>query len=218
MKKHMLWWVILPVLFLCACNLTQSQTKTVEPTTPPPQPTTAVATPVLSKPSTTSTAPAQPPVPVIYYYFVAIAGNTYPAGSVVILPDILVLAPELSNIARGSDPAINIGSALQAMLRDARNAWSSSDVGITSIAFSAGSAKVVLRGKFFGAGDVVLIAARMQMLMTVFAEAAVQTATITLNGENIANLGISHGSEAKPANYAYTRAEIETCMAENAYK
>jgi hypothetical protein len=63
-----------------------------------------------------------------------------------------------------------------------------------------------------------MIAARMQILMTVFAEAAVQTATVTLNGKNIANLGISHESEAKPAGYAFSRGEIESYMAKNAYK
>ncbi|MCJ7622841.1 MAG: hypothetical protein MUO76_05005 [Anaerolineaceae bacterium] len=77
---------------------------------------------------------------------------------------------------------------------------------------------MVLEGEFFGAGDVVLIAAREQILLTVFTEASVQTATITLNGKNIANLGISHSSQAKPADYTYTRAEIETFIAENAYE
>ncbi len=54
-----------------------------------------------------------------------------------------------------------------------------------------------------------LIASRMQILLTVFADASVQTATVTLNGVCIGNLGISHDSEIRPADYAYTRAEIE---------
>jgi len=102
------------------------------------------------------------------------------------------------------------------MINDPRNAWTSTDVGITSITFREGAANVVLEGEFFGAGEVVLIAARAQILLTVFAEASVQTATITLNGKNIANLGISQSSQATPADYTYTRAEIETFMAENA--
>ena len=76
---------------------------------------------------------------------------------------------------------------------------------------------MVLEGEFFGAGGIVLIAARVQILLTVFTEASVQTATITLNGKNIANLGISHNSQIKPADYMYTRTEIETFMVENAY-
>ena len=134
----------------------------------------------------------------------------------VILPDILMLAPTPSGTARGPDTAANLGSALQALIHDPHNAWTSSDLRISSNTFSQGSANVVLQGEFFAPGDIVLIAARMQFLMTVFAEASVQTATITLNGKNIANLGISHESQARPAGYAYPRAEIETFMAENA--
>ncbi len=134
-----------------------------------------------------------------------------------ILPDILVLAPSLSAAARSPDAATNIASALQIMLADPRNAWTSAAVSIASVAFREGAAHVVLEGEYFGAGDVVLIAAREQILLTVFAEAAVQTATVILNGKNIANLGISHSSQASPDDYAYTRLEIETFMAENAY-
>jgi hypothetical protein len=154
----------------------------------------------------------------VYYYFVEIEGMSPPAGSVVILPDILILGPTLSDIACSPDTATNIGSALQTMINDPRNAWASTDVGVTSITFREGVANVVLEGEYFAAGDIVLIAARAQILLTVFAEASVQTATITLNGKNIANLGISHNSQAKPADYTYTRADIETFMSENAYK
>ena len=156
----------------------------------------------------------------VYYHFVAIASNTFPAGSVVILPDVLVLAPTLTKIAHNPDTVTNIGSALQAMIHDPRNAWTSSKLEIPSITFNTTSASlnVVLQGEINGVGDVVHVVARMQILMTVFAEASVQSATILLNGENIANMGIRHSSEAKPVGYAYTRAEIEKFMAENAYQ
>lgn len=156
-------------------------------------------------------------MPLVYFYFVPIAGSTFPAGSVVIIPDVLILGPTLSDISRSPDAATNISSALQAMIDDPRNAWTSDDLAIAGIAFDEGHADLALQGTISGAGDVVLIAARMQILMTVFAEPAVQTATVTLNGESIGNLGISHSSEAQPADYQYTRAEIETFMAENAY-
>jgi len=103
------------------------------------------------------------------------------------------------------------------MINDPRNVWTSTQVGITSVTFEEGVAHVVLDGEFFGAGDVILIAARMQILMTVFTDASVQSATVSINGKNIANLGISHLSEVKPDGFVYTRAEIETFMAENAY-
>lgn len=186
-------------------------------TTLPEQPTAAAALPTPLALPATNLAPTRPPVPIVYYYFVAIAGNTFPAGSVEIVPNVLILGPTLSDIARSPEAITNIRSALQAMLNDPRNVWTSDKVGLTEITFSEGHAAVVLQGEISGAGDVVLMAARMQILMTVFAEASVDMATVTLNGENIGNLGISQASEAKPADYAYTRAEIETFMAEHVY-
>lgn len=155
-------------------------------------------------------------LPLVYYHFASIPGNNFPAGSVVVLADTLVLSPTVSTLPRSADVTANIQSALHAMIDDPRNAWTSSDLNIDNVAFDNGHADVVLSGEISGAGDVVLIAARMQFLLTVFAEPAVQTATVTLNGESIGNLGVSHSSEAKPTNYAYTRTEIEDYIAENA--
>jgi hypothetical protein len=80
-----------------------------------------------------------------------------------------------------------------------------------------GAANVELEGVYSAPGDIVLIAARQQIILTVFAEEAVQTAVITLNGENIVNLGISTSSEAKPNDYVITRAEVQAFLAENAH-
>ncbi|HEX3050954.1 MAG TPA: hypothetical protein VHP83_09890 [Aggregatilineaceae bacterium] len=149
-----------------------------------------------------------PEMPIVYYYFAAILSNTFPAGSVVIVPDQLILSPTVSTIPRTNDSAENIRLALQAMMNDPSNVWTSSDLALNGVTFDGSQAMVTLSGTISGPGDTVLIAARVQLLLTVFAESAVQTAVITLNGENIGNLGISHSSESKPANYAYTRAEV----------
>jgi hypothetical protein len=63
----------------------------------------------------------------------------------------------------------------------------------------------------------VLVAARMQILLTMFANPAVQSAAVTLNGDTIGNLGVSSSTDAKPADYVYTRAEMETYLQEHAY-
>ncbi len=84
-----------------------------------------------------------------------------------------------------------------------------------SVAFSRGQADVVLQGEYYGVGSVTLIAARMQILLTVFANPAIETATVSLNGDTIGNLGIAHSLEAKAADYVFTRAEIEAYMADN---
>jgi hypothetical protein len=159
----------------------------------------------------------QPSEAIVYYSFVTIRENAPPEGSVVILPNDLILAPTMTNKAPGPDNAANIHFALEAVINDPHNPWTSKNLAITHVAFGAGHALVDLQGEIFGAGDILLIAARMQILMTVFADASVQTATVTFNGESIANLGISNSREARPADYVYNRSEIETFMAENAY-
>lgn len=217
MKKFLLLLSIIPIVLLLSCSPNGLQTEISLTSTPQKEPATEAALPTPTNPTITDTPEPPTSMPIVYYYFVAIESNTFPAGSVVILPDILVLGPTTSDIARSSDNVTNIGAALQAMINDPRNAWTSTNLEITSITFTEGAATVELEGEIFGAGDVVRIAARQQILMTVFAESAVETATVILNGENIANLGISHSSQAKADDYAYTRAEIETFMAENAY-
>ena len=57
----------------------------------------------------------------------------------------------------------------------------------------------------------------MQILLTVFAHPAVQTAAVSLNEDTIANLGISDYRDAKPNDYVFTRLEIETYRKEYAY-
>jgi len=148
---------------------------------------------------------------------VDIAKDVPPEGSVVIMPDTYILAPTLSDFKRSPDTAANLRAALEAVLHDDRNGWKSSDLEIVDVTFGDGHANVVLQGEYFGVGDVTLIAASMQILMTVFANASVQTATVTLNGDTIGNLGVSISLNAKPADYVFTRTEVETFMNEHAY-
>jgi hypothetical protein len=57
----------------------------------------------------------------------------------------------------------------------------------------------------------------MQILLTVFANPAVQSAAVSLNEDTIGNLGISDSRDAKPADYVFTRAEIESYIKEQTY-
>ncbi|WKZ34291.1 MAG: hypothetical protein QY332_11780 [Anaerolineales bacterium] len=154
---------------------------------------------------------------IVYYYFVTTAENLRPEGSVVIMPDTYILAPTTTDLIYSPDPAANLRLALEAVLSDSRNGWTSNNLEISGVTFKDSHANVVLQGEYFGVSDVTLIAAKMQILMTVFANASVQTATITLNGDTISNMGISISINAKPADYVFTRAEIETFISEHAY-
>ena len=202
MRKLIAFPIAMLVLFLTACGNSESQVEDVSMDTPPDE--SAVEADPIQEQTIES---------VVYYYFIEINGSDMPKGTVVVLPDILILAPAQSDISRDTDHAVNISSALRAMIDDPHNEWTSSDLEINEVTYDEGHTDVALQGEIFGAGDIVLIASRMQILLTVFADASVNTAAVTLNGECIGNLGTSHESEAIPADYAYTRSEIEAFLA-----
>jgi hypothetical protein len=144
------------------------------------------------------------------------AENPIPEGSVTISSTYL-LAPAYSDIAYSPETVDNLIKALEIALNDSRNGWQSSKLNIVDLTFDGAHANVGLQGEYFGVGDVTLIAASMQLLMTVFANPFVQTATITLNGDTIGNLGVSNSMNAKSADHVFTRAEIEAFIIEHAY-
>lgn len=187
----------------------------------PALPTVSIHTPVPFRPSPTPILPTEVsisiPGGIVYYHFVNLAEYAPSEGSVVVLPDNLILAPTQLDTVYGSDVAADLRIALEAVLKDGRNSWLGDKLQIKQVSHSGGHADVVLEGEYYAVAPVVLTAARAQILMTLFANAAVQSATVTVNGDTIANISISHSMDAKPANYAYTRAEIETFMAENLY-
>jgi hypothetical protein len=90
-------------------------------------------------------------------------------------------------------------------------------VEIVDVTFGEGHAGVVLQDEYFCVGDITLIAARMQILMTVFANPPVQTVFVTRNGDTMGNLGISNRMNARPADYVFSQAEIETFINEHVY-
>jgi hypothetical protein len=151
---------------------------------------------------------------IVYYYFVKSEENPIPEGTVVA---VLPLAPTYSDETYTSDTAADLRSALGIVLHDNRNIWISSDLEIANVTFRNGHADVVLQGKYFGMGGAVLEAASRQILLTVFANPSVQTATISLNEDTIWNLGVSREDNAKPDDYVYTRVEIEAFIKEHAY-
>ncbi len=216
-------FLILATLMLASCNGPAA--------TPPPIPTdvTETATLIIETEipaATFTTTPLPSPLPptetstpssdqiVYYYFFVPIAEDAPPEGSVEVMANELILAPTSSETTRGPDTAADLRMALEAVLNDERNYWRSGDLKIITVAFSEGRVDVVLEGEYFGVAPIVLTAARMQILLTLFANTSVQTATVTLNGDTIANIDVSR--EGKPADYVYTRREIETYMAEHA--
>ena len=211
--------VLFVMIFLAGLGAACSpQTATPVPTLEAPKPTASPAIPPQPTPTVTPAPTAtltREPQPVVYFHFATVESGTFPAGSVELLPGILVLSPGLSRTERSADAVVNIAAALQAAVADARNPWQGELV-VSKVSLQQGEALVELSGEVFAPGGAVLNALSWQLVLTVFTEPAVNRAVILLQGKNIANLGISHESELVSNGYAYTRAEVERWMAEHA--
>ena len=160
---------------------------------------------------------------IFFYHFVVgpLFHHPVPGGSVYMeAPSDMggvYLFPASSDEPHTSDAAADLRTALELALQHEANPWISSDLEIADVTFRDGHADIVLQGEYSGKSDKVLSIASMQILLTVFANPAVQSAAVTLNGDTIGNLGISSSTNAKPADYVYTRAEMETYLIEHAF-
>jgi hypothetical protein len=165
------------------------------------------------QPTPTSLVFTDPSIPlserIVYYRGVTSGENPVPEGTVLAVH---LFAPTYSDETYTSDTAADLRTALEAVLRG----WTST-LEIVDTTFGNAHADVVLKGDYHVAGDAQLVAASWQILLTVFANPSVQTAAVTLNGGTIWNWGVAHPSGARPDDYVFTRAEIETYMKEHAY-
>jgi hypothetical protein len=196
----------------------------VRTATPPVPLLPTVAAPVVATqgtyptplPSSTSIVFTDPSIPlserIIFYRAVAPGQNPIPEGTVLAGQ---LFAPTHTDETYTADIASDLTTALEFILHDRDGIWEISDIEVT---VRNAHADVVLQGEYHVAGGGQLWAASWQILMTIFANPSVQTATVTFNGIIIGNLGISRSEDAKPDNYIYPRAEIETYMRENTYE
>jgi hypothetical protein len=178
-------------------------------------------------PSSTPRAFSDPSIPlserIVYYYRVRDRETPIPEGAV---RAAYLLAPTYADETYTSDTAADLRTALDIVWHDERNRWAGPDFEpeIVDITFRSGHAEVRLQGEYSigepsASRDVYgpFVDRRMLILLTVFANPAVQTAAVWLNDDTIGNLAISDRKDAKPANYVFRRAEIETYLKENAY-
>lgn len=190
--------------------------------TPTPLPAFPSPTPLPTIPTFTPLAFTDPSIPlaerIVYYYVMWGPENPVPEGTV---HAIHLFAPAYTDETFTSDTAADLRRALEIILHeDSRRVWYSSDLEIVDVTFGNGHADVVLQGEYFSAGDAQPCAASLQILMTLFANPAVQTAAVTLNEHAISDLCIFRAGDPpliQTVDDVYARAEIERYMKENAY-
>jgi hypothetical protein len=166
-------------------------------------------TPLPTIPTFTPLVFTDPSVPlserIVYYYPVWPEAGPTPEGTVYA---VYFFAPAYTDETFTLDTAADLRRALEIILHeDSRRVWGSSDLEIVQVTFHNGHADVVIEGEFLAAGGAQLMGASSQILLTVFANPSVQTATISLNGDTIGNLGKSGPEEPLPDGYVYKRGE-----------
>ena len=214
-------------------STTLAETQRVIPTNtalplPPVKPPTPTRTSPPPSPTSTPLAFTDSSIPlserIVYYYNIdyhpdkpipegAVAAvAVYPAG---------FLAPTYADETYTSDTAADLRTALELLLHDGRNREREFEPEIVDVTFRFGHAKVLLRGEYYigepsTSRDVCapFVRSRMLILLTVFANPAVQSAAVSLNEDTIGNLC---SIDVKPADYVFTRAEIETYLKEQTY-
>jgi hypothetical protein len=188
-----------------------------------PTPLLPSSTPLPTIPTFTPLAFTDPSIPlserIVYYYPVWSERDPIPEGTV---RAVHLFAPAYTDETFTSDTAADLRRALEIILHeDSRRVWDSSDLEIVEITFSNGHADVVLQGEYFAMGDAQPCAASLQILMTVFANPSVQTATVTLNGPGPIGNRCFFGPPTPPIiptiDGVYARADIETYLEEHAY-
>lgn len=188
---------------------------------PATAPATPVAFPTL-RPSSTPLVFTGPSGPlserIVYYRFGTGGENLIPGGTYLADFD---LAPVYSDGTYTSDTAADLRTALEIALQDGRGWWGETDLEVVDAAFANGHAEVALQGGYFASGDAQPCALSIQILMTVFANPSVQSATLSRNGRPSGVMCAFREGDPpviQTEDDVYTRAEIETFMEENAHE
>jgi hypothetical protein len=111
-----------------------------------------------------------------------------------------------SDLVANADAAENIQIALQIIIDTPEDRiWETETMTIDDVRVEGSAATIVLNGDIMVFGGGVALGTEMQFALTVFEEPGIETALITLNGQNIANLVVDHPSQSQPDDFVYRR-------------
>ena len=132
-----------------------------------------------------------------------------PEADMIALTSQVVLDRVETQIRAGADPAENIRTALQLIIDTPEDRlWLTDGMTIDEVSVQESAAVVRLSGHINVIGGLVGLGTEVQLAMTVFEQPGIETALITFNGLNIANLVVDHESQLQPEDFVYTRADL----------
>ena len=195
---------VITIMLLTACNLAlpAGESAPVVETSAQIQPlvTNAIETGV---PQVDGTA-------ISYWRFANITDVT-PADTDIVIFGLGVLAEVESATVRTGIPATDIEIAMQDMI-NSNNIWTAENIVIESVIIDGDMVTIRLSGTISAVGGAILSMVPIQFQLTVFEEQSINRALITLNGQNLANLGASHESQLVANDVPFTRDGLNTSL------
>lgn len=183
---------IFTAILLTACNLASPATENA-PVVETDIPATQVVTP----------DPQLAGTPIVYWRFASILDVT-PTDEDIVIFGLGILRRVETTTARTGIPSADLETSLQGMM-SSQNVWTAENVVLESVTVEGDMVTIRLSGTISAVGGAILSVVPTQFQLTVFEEPGIIRALITLNGQNIANIGISHSSQAVADNVPFTR-------------
>jgi LysM repeat protein len=134
--------------------------------------------------------------------------NTRSPGSIVVACDAIV-APTQSTTARTADAATNIRNSLNALFTtgsSTNNLWAGQGLSVQGVTVTNGRANITVTGGLSLTGACADGVMQAQFLLSVFGEAQVQSAYVTVDGQNLVQIFDMSGLE--PADAVFTPADV----------
>jgi LysM repeat protein len=134
--------------------------------------------------------------------------NTRSPGSVVVACE-SIIAPTQSTTARTNDAATNIRNSLNALFTtgsSTNNLWAGQGLSVQSVTVTNGRANIAITGGLSLTGACADGVMEAQFLLSVFGEAQVQSAYVTVDGQNLVQTFDMSGLE--PADAVFTPADV----------
>ncbi len=141
--------------------------------------------------------------PITYWQMLPI-NDVAPTEDDVVLFDQFILRRVERDVVRTDSDIINLERAIQGVI-ESDNLWNADNLTIESLMIDNGLATIRLNGTITAVGGAILSAVPTQFYLTVFEDPNIESVLITLDDENIANLGISHDSQFQENDVVFTR-------------